>query len=119
MLKDHSQHCSIGYNDTVLVIGGMHVYCEALFVASRTWTIFPELTIPRAGAAATVSGDDIYLMGGLDVLSTTYYSSIEQYNSKTEQWSLLPQSFELITPIAFCGIFKTSETTALLVGGSS
>lgn len=115
-------HCALVYLDgEIYVIGGRDASTDYGLVqiynpTANSWREGPPLQRPRAGHAAVVVNDVIYVLGGERINSEDFsvLDSVEVFDPSTETWS-----YGVPMPLGLHGVpAVVIEGTIFVVGGS-
>lgn len=80
--------------------------------ASNKWDIETTIPVPQDSPAVEMIGDNIYLIGGTDLLNNVY-GGVQIYNTTTKTWST---GADMITNRVYAGSFKHGKDI-YVVGG--
>ena len=84
-------HCMVSYGNSIYVIGGLDDHgnnlntCEVIHISTNQVYEMPSMKEKRTYAAATLVGDQIFVLGGYD--DTSELNSVEVYDISTMTWS--------------------------------
>ncbi|MDH5545015.1 MAG: Ig-like domain-containing protein [Gammaproteobacteria bacterium] len=107
-------------DETVFTFGGLVLDVDNKVVASansyssvsNTWTSYPDMQKPRLGAVCAISGNNVYVFGGIDD-QVNFVNSIEVLNLSAGIWL---SEFEPATPYADMTTSRV-EATATVYNG--
>ncbi len=85
-------------NGIIYVVGGIDLTngnhslanakkLEAYDPIANQWTLKADCPVAKEDMTSTVIGNNIYIIGGIDVTQSITYSSVEVYNTTTNKWS--------------------------------